>query len=169
MCPLLASLAFAVTQVDRFEFLSEVRDIFKVGVLPNIAPLGAGGIFLLSLGAGVGEEALFRGFLMPFADEKLIGLGLAEPVASNAVLAIQSVVFGLLHAITPAYAVWATGAGWLFGVEYINDGLGTAAFTHTVYDFLAFSFVLLSWPVEGVTETPILELMSESKREGDDK
>ena len=51
----------------------------------------------------------------------------------------------------------------LFGVEYINDGLGTAAFTHTVYDFLAFSFVLLSWPVEGVTDTPVLELMSEKK------
>ena len=32
--PLLASLAFAITQADRFEFLGEVRDIFKVGVLP---------------------------------------------------------------------------------------------------------------------------------------
>ena len=29
--PLLASLAFAITQADKFEFLSEVRDIFKVG------------------------------------------------------------------------------------------------------------------------------------------
>jgi hypothetical protein len=29
--PLLASLAFAITQADKFDFLSEVRDIFKVG------------------------------------------------------------------------------------------------------------------------------------------
>ena len=41
--PLLASLAFAITQADRFEFLGEVRDIFKVGVLPSLAPLGLPG------------------------------------------------------------------------------------------------------------------------------
>ena len=29
----------------------------------------------LSLGAGVGEEALFRGFLMPFMDGRLQDLG----------------------------------------------------------------------------------------------
>ena len=49
----------------------------------------------------------------------------------------------------PAYAVWATGAGFLFGLEYVRDGLGTAAFTHTLYDFLAFGFILVCWPIEG--------------------
>ena len=54
--PLLASLAFAITQADKFEFLGEVRDIFKVGVLPSLAPLGLPGVVALSLGAGGGEE-----------------------------------------------------------------------------------------------------------------
>ena len=147
--PLLASLAFAITQADKFEFLAEVRDIFKVGVLPSLAPLGLPGIMALSLGAGVGEEAFFRGFLMPFADGQLLRMGAPEQIAEVGVLASTSVFFGALHAITPAYAVWATGAGLLFGLEYIRDGLGTAAFTHTLYDFLAFGFILVSWPIEG--------------------
>lgn len=105
--PLLASLAFAITQADEFEFLSEVRDIFKVGVLPSLAPLGLPGILALSLGAGVGEEALFRGFIMPFADGQLARLGAPEEAASVGVLLSTSVFFGALHAITPAYAIWA--------------------------------------------------------------
>lgn len=31
----------------------------------------------------------------------------------------------------------------------LRDGLGTAAFTHTLYDFLAFGFIIVSWPIEG--------------------
>ena len=147
--PLLASLAFAITQADRFEFLGEVRDIFKVGVLPSLAPLGLPGVMALSLGAGVGEEAFFRGFLMPFADGRLASFGVPEQLASTAVLAATSIFFGALHAITPAYFYWATGAGFLFGLEYLNEGLGTAAFTHTMYDFLAFGFILIAWPIEG--------------------
>ena len=146
--PLLASLAFAITQADKFEFLGEVRDIFKVGVLPSLAPLGLPGVIALSLGAGVGEEAFFRGFLMPFVDGGLTNLGVPEGVASVGVLAGTSVFFGALHAITPAYFYWATGAGALFGLEYVRDGLGTAMVTHTLYDFLAFGFILIAWPVE---------------------
>lgn len=147
--PLLASLAFAITQADTYEFLGEVRDIFKTGILPSLAPLGLPGILALSLGAGVGEEAFFRGFLMPFADGQLTNLGVPEGVASVGVLGAVSVFFGALHAITPAYFYWATGAGLLFGLEYMQDGLGTAAVTHTLYDFLAFGFILVSWPIEG--------------------
>ena len=145
--PLLASLAFAITQADKFEFLGRC-DIFKVGVLPSLAPLGLPGVVALSLGAGVGEEAFFRGFLMPFVDGGLTNLGVPEGVASVGVLAGTSVFFGALHAITPAYFYWATGAGALFGLEYVRDGLGTAMVTHTLYDFLAFGFILIAWPVE---------------------
>ena len=143
--PLLASLAFAITQADKYEFLGEVRDIFKVGVLPALAPQGLPGVIALSLGAGVGEEAFFRGFLMPFADGGLTNLGVDESISSYGVLTATSVFFGALHAITPAYFYWATGAGFLFGLEYMRDGLGTAMFTHTLYDFLAFGFILVAW------------------------
>jgi len=164
--PLLASLAFAITQADRFEFLSEVRDIFKVSVVPSLAPLGLGGVVLLSLGAGVGEEAFFRGFLMPFADGQLARLGAPDQAASAGVLVATSVFFGALHAITPAYFIWATGAGLLFGLEYMQDGLGTAAFTHTLYDFLAFGFILVSWPSDEAGDARELPPQGTSKDGG---
>ena len=43
---------------------------------------GVVGIFGLSLGAGVGEEAMFRGFLMPWVDGRLESLGFGGDVAS---------------------------------------------------------------------------------------
>ena len=143
--PLLASLTFAVTQSEKYEFLREVRETFESRVLPATAPLGVVGIFGLSLGAGVGEEAMFRGFLMPWVDGRLESLGVGGDVASVAALASTSAAFGALHAITPAYALWATWASVLFSLEYLRDGLGSAMFTHTLYDFLAFMYVIISW------------------------
>ena len=152
--PLLLSLGFAITQADEYEFLGEVRDIFKVGVLPSLAPLGLPGVVALSLGAGIGEEAFFRGFLMPFLDGAgTTALGIPENVSSVVTLTGTSVFFGALHAITPAYFYWATGAGFLFGMEYLRDGLGTAMVTHAMYDFLAFGCILISWPVDDTSAT----------------
>ena len=58
--PLLASLTFAVTQSEKYEFLREVRETFE----SRCSRHGAAGRrhLRLSLGAGVGEEAMFRGF-----------------------------------------------------------------------------------------------------------
>ena len=54
--------------------------------------------------------------------------------------------FGALHAITPAYFYWATGAGALFGSGVRARRAGDRdAFTHTLYDFLAFGFILIKW------------------------
>ena len=50
------------------EFVKEVKEIMVMAI-PCVAPTGANGILMLSLGAGIGEEALFRGFLMPFLFE----------------------------------------------------------------------------------------------------
>lgn len=61
-------------------------------------------------------------------------------------------LFGALHAITPAYAIWATWASVLFSLENIQDGLGTAMFTHTFYDFLAFLYVIIAWMPDRAAE-----------------
>ena len=153
MIPLLASLAFAVTQSEKFEFLRVVRTTFEQSVLPAVAPLGVLGIAALSLGAGVGEEALFRGFLMPWVDARLGDLGASADVAAGASLASTSLVFGALHAITPQYAIWATWASVIFSLESIRDGLGSAMFTHAFYDFLAFLYIIVAWmPPNGDAE-----------------
>ena len=144
--PLLVSLAFVLVIDERLEFVREVKEMFTESVIPQVASGGANGILLLSLGAGIGEEALFRGFLMPLISNSAIQNGFVnEDLAANVSLCTTSIIFGLLHAITPAYQIWATIAGFLFGYEYMNDGLGTAMFTHAFYDFIAFAFIILLW------------------------
>lgn len=75
------------------------------------------GLWLLALGAGVGEETLFRAFLQTAAANGLADALPAAPAgaATAAALVGSSVVFGALHALTPLYFVFATAAGALFG------------------------------------------------------
>ena len=83
--------------------LNAVVDGFLV---PLFAGVGWLQLALVSLVAGVGEELFFRGVLQP----TLIGwIGIA------AGLIAASVVFGLLHAITPTYALLATAVGAYLG------------------------------------------------------
>ena len=161
--PLLLSLAMVLLVDERVEFVKEVKELMVDGVIPNVAPTGANGILMLSLGAGIGEEALFRGFLMPLLSNGILerGLGGTE-VATYASLGVTSVIFGALHAITPAYQIWATLAGFLFGWEYLNDGLGSAMFTHCFYDFIAFAFIILLW---GKRKQPSSSSSSEAGKE----
>ena len=67
---------------------------------------------------------------------------------------VTSVVFGALHATTPLYFWWATGAGALFGYEAAHVSLSDAALTHAAYDALAFAVTLVAW---GDEETPAEE------------
>ena len=82
-------------------------------------------LLLVALVAGIGEELLFRGVLHP-----KIGI-----VGSN-------ILFGLVHFVTPVYALTAglIGAflGWLLDV---SDNLLAPILTHGLYDFLAFLVV----------------------------
>jgi membrane protease YdiL (CAAX protease family) len=92
-------------------------------------------LMLLAIVAGFSEELLFRGVLQPW-------IGRIHPwtgvVATN-------VIFGLMHAVTPAYAVIATGFGfylsWLYaGPDGVN--LLRPMITHAVYDYIAFLLVV---------------------------
>lgn len=76
----------------------------------------------LSLCAGLVEEVLFRGIVHHYAGNVL-----------------TSVVFGLLHALTPAYFFIATGMslylGWVF--ETSGNLLAVPVAIHALYDFFA--------------------------------
>jgi membrane protease YdiL (CAAX protease family) len=82
-------------------------------------------LLLIAAVAGIGEELLFRGVLQP----------LAGVVWSN-------VLFGLVHCITPTYALLAglLGGylGWLLNT---SENLLAPIVTHGLYDFLAFLVV----------------------------
>lgn len=85
--------------------------------------------------AGLSEELLFRGVIQPWMSQWGAGVGL---IGSN-------VVFGLAHAITPAYALVAGGLGacmgWLLTAGDETNLLKPIV-THAVYDWLAFLYVV---------------------------
>ncbi|MDP2904152.1 MAG: type II CAAX endopeptidase family protein [Methylovulum sp.] len=89
---------------------------------------------LLLLGgiAGLSEELLFRGVIQPWIESSW-GM-LAGLLGSN-------VIFGLLHAVTPLYAVLAAAVGIYLGWSLDYGGgrnLLTPILIHGLYDFLAF-------------------------------
>ena len=106
---------------------------------PSLAACRWYDLILLSLLAGVSEEALFRGFLQRWFEAKL---GLAGG------LGVASVLFGLAHVITPTYAVLATIAGaYLGALLHLTEtpNLLVPIVTHALYDYLAFLVVVRSY------------------------
>ena len=89
---------------------------------------------LVSVAAGIGEEVLFRGASATARDRVDHALG---------GIAVASMLFGLAHAVTPAYFVAATVIGSLFRLA----GLGVCRIwlplmvAHAVYDFFALLFI----------------------------
>jgi membrane protease YdiL (CAAX protease family) len=89
-------------------------------------------LLMLAAIAGVSEELLFRGVIQPWL-ESLLGMT-AGLIGSN-------IVFGMVHAVTPLYAVLATLVGIYLGLslDYGGDrNLLTPIIIHGLYDFLAF-------------------------------
>ncbi len=90
---------------------------------------------MLAALAGVGEELLFRGVLQ---------LWLAEWNPAFAFIA-TNIAFGLMHAVTPSYALLTAGVGmylsWLaYGIGEPN--LWRAILAHGLYDAIAFGLVV---------------------------
>eukprot|EP00242_Pyramimonas_sp_CCMP2087_P016491 CAMPEP_0198202290 /NCGR_PEP_ID=MMETSP1445-20131203/5424_1 /TAXON_ID=36898 /ORGANISM="Pyramimonas sp., Strain CCMP2087" /LENGTH=173 /DNA_ID=CAMNT_0043873131 /DNA_START=705 /DNA_END=1226 /DNA_ORIENTATION=- len=144
--PLLASLALFLRYADDVPAVGEVRDLLQT-VVSMLAELPMWGLALLAAGAGLGEEVFFRALLQNggalVAAQKA---GLAAPLADQVGLWSASLLFGLAHAVTPLYFLWATFAGALFGWEYLSTGsLGAAVTTHFLYDWLAFVYLVNDW------------------------
>ncbi len=76
-------------------------------------------LVLLAAAAGIGEEILFRGVL--------------HPLLGNVA---NSVIFGLLHAVTPTYfilaAVMSLYLGWVF--QFSGDNVLAPIIVHWLYD-----------------------------------
>jgi len=89
-------------------------------------------ILLMSLGAGIGEELLFRGALQAWLDDSL-------PVALAIIL--PSVVFGLLHNNNLIYMIIAGVIGLYLGVLFaVTGNILVPIIAHTVYDVIAFAY-----------------------------
>lgn len=103
-----------------------VREIFVHLSVVDIA--------VVSMLAGVAEEALFRGVLQTAFGDWI------NPAAG---LAIASVLFGLVHFVTPLYAVLAGVIGvWLGGMFLVTGNLLAPIVAHALYDFVALMWLV---------------------------
>jgi membrane protease YdiL (CAAX protease family) len=96
-------------------------------------------LFVLAAIAGISEEILFRGVIQPWMESSW---GLTEGLIGS------SILFGLVHAITPLYAVLAALVSIYLGVSLDYGGernLLTPIIIHGLYDFLAFLALMRSY------------------------
>ena len=112
-----------------------------------VSALGFGTRLMLSLGAGLYEELLFRVLLVgtfAWAGRRLLGL---RPLVAGLVAALfGAVIFSAFHYVGPygdpfgVYSfVFRTIAGLAFSALFLLRGFGITAWTHALYD----AFLLL--------------------------
>ena len=88
--------------------------------------------------AGIGEEMLFRGVI-----QSAVAEGIGGPHGVWLGLLIASMLFGLLHPITPTYAILAGLIGlYLGGLWLLCGNLLAPIITHAFYDFVALAYLV---------------------------
>jgi membrane protease YdiL (CAAX protease family) len=103
-------------------------------IVPLFAECSLLELALIAALAGFGEEMLFRGVLQT---------NLADLWNPWLALAVASTAFGLLHLITPIYALLAGLIGAYLGYLLIlGDNLLLPISVHSLYDFVALTFLV---------------------------
>ncbi len=130
-------LLLQVTDYFRFSALERIKRIVLELLGPSLAVCRWYELVFVAALAGLGEELLFRGVLQRVL-ERWLDFDGAGPIAG---LIASNVIFGLLHALTPTYAILAGGVGIYFGllVDATHPpNLMVPILAHGLYDYLAF-------------------------------
>jgi len=146
---------------DRYPALQDVTKATLQSVLTLLGgkfkPVLAFGVALaLGLAAGVGEEMLFRG---------IVQYELAGSLGPIAAVAVASIVFGAVHAVTPLYAALASCASVYFGLVYLATGnLAVPIACHAAYDVGALYYA--HWTVSRLSDKEQIALSRWSRPTG---
>jgi len=117
--------------------LERIKQLVLETLGPSLAACRWYDIVLLAALAGFGEELLFRGVLQVLL-ERWTAWGNWSQAAG---LILSNVIFGLLHFVTPTYALLAGLMGIYFGLLLNvtqSHSLLTPILAHGLYDYLAF-------------------------------
>lgn len=119
---------------SRIRILEKLRGLVFERIVPAFANTSSFGILLISLAAGICEEALFRGVLQTALSD------LANP---GAALVVASLLFGVLHPVSPIYILLAASLGaYLGGLLIVTGNLFVPIAVHAAYDFVAITLLL---------------------------
>jgi CAAX protease family protein len=114
--------------------LARVKKFCDTEVVPLLDKSSWSEIALVSLSAGVGEEMLFRGMAQA---------SISTWLGVTWGLLLASLLFGLLHPISPTYMIIATILSvYLGSVFIIGHNLLTVMVIHALYDFAALGYLL---------------------------
>jgi len=135
-------LSIVLTAMVPWRPLVELRELVQTKLAPFFRGMPSWALFLIALGAGFGEEWLFRGFgiqgvgwLLPDAWSPMV-------VQWTAIL-IVALVFGGLHALTPMYFFLTFAMGIYFGyLVLLTDSLLPAVVAHGLYDYIALLYIM---------------------------
>ncbi|MDD5578653.1 MAG: CPBP family intramembrane metalloprotease [Methylobacter sp.] len=129
------------------ESIEKIRKLLLETLGPGLHRYHWADLFILSAIAGISEEVVFRGVIQPWMESSWgITAGL---IGSN-------IIFGLVHAVTPLYAVLAALVGIYLGLslDYGGDrNLLIPIIIHSLYDFLAFIALMRAYRASQTTET----------------
>ncbi len=132
-------LLFLVLEQLNAKSVVSIRQMLFQTLAPGLRQCNWADLFMLSAIAGISEELLFRGVLQPWL-ENAWGMHVG--------LVASSVIFGLVHAITPLYTVLATLVSIYLGLALDYGGernLLIPVIIHGLYDFLALFSIMRNY------------------------
>lgn len=125
---------FVWTLKSKFQVFAQHRQFLDLLLRPLFSRWPMLQLFILSVFAGIGEEAFFRGAIQG---------SLADRANVVLALVLASAFFGACHLITWTYAIIAALIGAYLGLLWIWSGnLFTPMVTHAIYDFAALVYFL---------------------------
>jgi uncharacterized protein len=125
-------LMFLAMEQIQGKSVTDIRKLLLNTLGPGLHRYHWTDLLILAAIAGVSEELLFRGVIQPWIESSW---------GMTAGLIVSNIVFGLVHAVTPLYAVLAALVGIYLGLslDYGGDrNLLIPIIIHGFYDFLAF-------------------------------
>jgi len=137
----LCLIFIALNQMES-KALQQIRKLLQETLGASLVKYHWTDLFVLAAIAGISEEILFRGVIQPWIENSWGML---------AGLLVSSLIFGLIHAVTPLYFIMATAVSLYLGL-YLDYGdtrnLLTPIIIHGLYDFFAFLVILHAYRIE---------------------
>jgi len=123
-----AAMGFAALKLTSLPVFSDLERMVDRGIAPWFDGLSMQDLVAISLMAGASEEVLFRGALQPW-------MALWLPGGEWTAITAAAALFGLCHALSPAYFLFAFGLGAVFGwASWAMQDLAFAIILHAAYD-----------------------------------
>lgn len=130
-------VAFLALQYSSIPSMEELQEFMERQIVPLFREASVVELGLISLAAGLGEEALFRGVVQGYL-QTLMGTD-ASPVVP---ILISSLLFGLAHYVTKEYLLISALMGAYLGLWFWWTGdLIVPIVIHALYDWFALIYL----------------------------